>query len=114
MTGVNPIGWFIVAFFLIGGIIFWIAEPGIGIGQIWVAVAVLVGLIYVAINRRGRQMQQLRQTGTPGQATILEMTQTGVYINENPQVKLKMRIEAAGIPPYELEKKVTVPMIALG
>jgi Short C-terminal domain len=114
VTGVNPVGWFIVVFFLVGGIIFWVTIPGIGIGQIWTAVAAFLALLYFGINRRGQKVKQLRQTGTPGTATILEMTQTGVYINENPQVKLKMRIEATGIPPYELEKRVTVPMIALG
>jgi len=114
MTRVNPVGWFIVVFFLVGGIIFWITIPDIGIGQIWTIVAAFLALLYFTINRRGQRVQQLRQTGTPGTATVLEMTQTGVYINENPQVKLKMRIEASGIAPYELEKRVTVPMIALG
>jgi hypothetical protein len=59
-------------------------------------------------------MQSLTKTGRPGQAQVLEMTQTGVYVNENPQVKMKLRVEAQGIPPYECEKKATVPLIALG
>ena len=110
----NATGWFIVAFFLIGGIAFWIALPWVGIGQIWVGVAVLIGIVYALMSRRADQMEALRTRGLPGQARILEMTQTGVYINENPQVKLKLHVEAAGIPPYDLEKKVTVPLIALG
>jgi hypothetical protein len=114
VTRVNPVGWFIVAFFLIGGIAFWIALPWVGIGQIWVVVAVIVGLVYIAVQRRAAKAESLRTTGAPGQAHILEMTQTGVYINENPQVKMRLRIEAQDIPPYEIEKRVTVPMIALG
>jgi hypothetical protein len=114
MTRVNPIGWFIVAFFFIGGIAFTIALPWVGIGQIWIAVSVVIALVYFLVNRRASAMQALTKTGLPGQAQILEMTQTGVYINENPQVKMKLHVEAQGIPPYECEKKVTVPMIALG
>src|SRR5919199_2836800 len=77
-------------------------------------VAVVIAIVYFLVNRRASAMQELTQTGLPGQAQILEMTQTGVYINENPQVKMKLRVEARGLAPYECEKKVTVPMIALG
>src|ERR687885_1573691 len=108
MTRVNAGGWFIVAFFLIGGIAFTIAMPSIGIGQIWIAVAVLVGGIYLAINRRTGRKLALRQTGLPGTAQVLEMTQTGVYINENPQVKLHLQVQAQGLAPYQCEVKATV------
>ncbi len=37
-----------------------------------------------------------------------------MYVNNQPQVKLRLRIEAPGVPAYELEKRVTVPLIALG
>jgi hypothetical protein len=114
MTRVNPVGWFIVAFFLIGGIAFTVAMPSIGIGQIWIGVAVLVGLIYLAIGRRASRMEGLRRTGLPGTAQVLEMSQTGVYINENPQVKMKLQVQAQGLAPYEVEKKATVPLIAIG
>jgi hypothetical protein len=114
VTRPNAIGWFIVAFFLIGGIAFWVALPWVGIGQIWVAVAVGIGALYLFMGRRAGRAEALRTTGLPGQAQILEMTQTGVYINESPQVKLKLQIQATGIPPYQLEKRITVPLIALG
>src|SRR5919197_3220385 len=106
MTRVNPIGWFIVAFFFIGGVAFTIALPWVGIGQIWIAVSIVIGLVYFFVNRRADAMRALTRTGLPGQAQILEMTQTGVYINENPQVKMKLHVEAQGLAPYECEKKV--------
>jgi hypothetical protein len=114
VTRVSGFGWVIVAFFFVGGIAFTIALPWVGIGQIWIAVSVVIGLIYFFVNRRADAMQALTKSGLPGQAQVLEMTQTGVYINENPQVKMRLRVEAQGIAPYECEKKVTVPMIALG
>jgi hypothetical protein len=114
MTRVNPVGWFIVAFFLIGGIAFTIALPWVGIGQIWIGVALLVAVIYLVIGRRASRMEGLRQTGLPGTAQVLEMSQTGVYINENPQVKMKLQVQAQGLAPFQVEKKATVPLIAIG
>lgn len=114
MTRVAWWGWLIAAFFFIGGVAFTIAAPGIWIGQIWIAVSVVIGIVYSSVNRRAATMQALTKTGRPGQAQVLEMTQTGVYINENPQVKMRLRVDAQGIPPYECEKKATVPLIALG
>jgi hypothetical protein len=114
MTRINAGGWFIVAFFLIGGIAFTIAMPDIWIGQIWIAVAVLVGVIYLVINRRTDRKLALRQTGLPGTARVLDMTQTGVYINENPQVKMNLQVQAQGLAPYQCEIKATVPLIAIG
>ena len=79
----NPAGFPLVLFFLIGGIVFWITIPDIFIGQIWVAVAVFVGGVFVFVGRRGAAQAKLKQTGIPGQAQILEIEQTGVYINNN-------------------------------
>ncbi len=110
----NAIGWVLVAFFLIGGIAFTVTIPEIFIGQIWIAVSLFLAGLYLWMGRRAGKLEALRRSGKPGTATILEMTQTGVYINEQPQVKLKLRVEGPGIQPYELEKSVVVPLIALG
>jgi hypothetical protein len=110
----NAIGWSLVLFFLIGGIAFWITIPDIFIGQIWVVVALGLGALYLFMNRGASKMDELKRTGAPGTATIQGMTQTGVYVNEQPQVRLKLHIQASGMEPYEMEKTLTVPMIALG
>jgi hypothetical protein len=110
----NAVGWGLVLFFLVGGIAFWITIPDIFIGQIWVAVSLFLAAVYFFMNKRADQSEQLKLTGIPGRATILELTQTGMYINEQPQVKLKLRVEPQGQQPYELEKRITVPLVALG
>jgi hypothetical protein len=110
----NRFGWVLLAFFLIGGIAFWIAIPEVWIGQIWVAVSVMVGILYVRMFLRAEQHDQMRRQGTPGQAQILEMTQTGVYVNEQPRVTLRLSIQAPGVAPFEDTKTHTVPLIALG
>jgi hypothetical protein len=113
-TRVNAVGWVLVLFFLAGGVLFWITIPEIFIGQIWVAVSAFLAFIYAVITARGRAAARLRRDGLPGRATILEMTQTGTYVNQQPLVKLKLRIEGTGIEPFETEKRIVVPLIALG
>jgi hypothetical protein len=110
----NPVGWALIAFFFVGGIVFWIALPDIFIGQIWVAVSLLLALIFGLIGLAGRRAARLKTEGIRGQATILGAEQTGVYVNEQPQVKLTLRVEASGIQPFEIDKSVIVPLIALG
>lgn len=110
----NNIGWFIVIFFLAGGIFFWIVIPEIWIGQIWVVVALGLAALYVFMGRRADAADKLKREGIPAEGQILEMTQTGMYVNEQPQVKLKLRISGGGLTPFEAEKKIVVPLIALG
>lgn len=110
----NMIGWILAGFFLVGGIAFYLIMPGIWIGQIWIGVAVLLIGIYVFMSMRGDRMAALRRSGTPAKATILEMSQTGIYINEMPQVRFKLRVEPTGGAAYEMNRTMTIPHIALG
>ena len=88
--------------------------PGIGIGQIWVVVAVFLIALFFFLGRRAQANEKLKREGIPGTAQILEAEQTGMYVNNQPQVRLRLRVEAPGIAPYEVDKRVTVPLIAIG
>jgi hypothetical protein len=110
----NKFGWVIVGFFLVGGIVFYLTIPQVMIGQIWIVVALGLAGLYMYLEWRANRAGELRQRGTPGTATILDMTQTGMYINEMPQVRFKFRVEGRGMEPYEVNKTMTVPHIALG
>lgn len=110
----NKTGWALVLFFFGGGIFFWITQPDIYIGQIWVAVSVFLGILYASMILRVNRAQALAQTGVRGQAQIMEMTQTGMMVNNQPRVKLKLRVSAAGVPTFEDTRTETVPLIALG
>ena len=67
--------------------------------------------------RRGEAHRQaLLQTGKAGEATVLEVHDTGVTINNNPRVRLKVRIDVPHEPPVEgthamLVSRVGVPRI---
>ncbi|MCZ2122184.1 MAG: hypothetical protein LC108_07975 [Anaerolineales bacterium] len=51
--------------------------------------------------------------GTPGQAKILSLQDTGMLINHQPRVTLVLEIEVAMRPPYQVTKTMTVPLIRL-
>jgi hypothetical protein len=106
--------WVILAFFVVGGIAFWITMPDILIGPIWVGVSLILGVFYVVMFMRAEAAEEFKRTGTPGQAQILEVSQTGVYVNNQPRVTMKLRVEAPGVAPFEDTTTQTVPLVALG
>jgi len=116
MMRVNPIGWSIFAFFFVAGIVLTVTDPEgeTLIGPIWVAVSLVLLTVYLWMGRSARKAEQLKREGIPGQAQVLEMTQTGVYVNEQPRVRLKLRVEAPGVTPFEDEDTHTVGLIFLG
>src|SRR5215208_3191088 len=100
----NAVGWILVGFFVILGIawtlVFTVFEPAgvegpawIG-GPIWIATGLLLATIYFALARRADSAEQLKREGIAGQAHVLEMTQTGAYINNQPRVRFRLRVEA--------------------
>ncbi|MGH8518660.1 MAG: hypothetical protein ACREUE_14505 [Panacagrimonas sp.] len=107
----------LIAFFGVGGVLFWIFLPGIGIGPIWVAVAVLLLVIYGVItwSVRGRRQraERLLREGLPGFARILEAEGTGVSVNHRPQVRLRLRVEVSGRASYETEIREVLPFLGL-
>ena len=110
----NSVGWGLVLFFLLGGIAFTIAIPEIWLGQIWVVVALGLAALYLVMGRRAAKAEKLRTTGIPATATILQVEQTGMYVNEQPQMRFVLRVDAEGREPFEVEKTSVVPFVALG
>jgi hypothetical protein len=106
----------LVAFFFLGGVALMIPEQtrAIWIGQIWVVVSLGLAALYLGMIRRANKADRLRAVGTPGEAIIKGMTQTGTYINYQPVVKLELEVHPEGLPAYSLRKKKVVPQIGLG
>jgi hypothetical protein len=83
--------------------------------------AVIMGLVgtillFVArgMLRRYNEAQRLRVEGVAGQAQVLEMSQTGVTMNDQPQIRIRLMISAPGHGTYEKTVKEYVPLIMLG
>lgn len=111
----DRIGWGIVVLFGGGGALFilFMREAWL-LGVIWIGVALFLAVLYTVMNKRADRAEKLKREGIPGRANILEMTQTGTYVNQNPRVRLKLRIEAPGVPTFESKDTYTVPLVAMG
>jgi hypothetical protein len=77
-----------------------------------------VGLLLLLWGRRWSRAfadaQRLKSQGVPGQATITGMRQTGVYVNEQPQIELQLRVQTEMHGPYDVTVKEYVPLMLLG
>jgi hypothetical protein len=76
--------------------------------------AVILFLIGMRLHRRFREAQALRANGVRGTAQVLGAQQTGVYLNEQPQLALQLRISAPGHGTYDTTIKDYVPFVAMG
>jgi hypothetical protein len=75
-----------------------------------------VGLLLWARRwaRGYKEAQRLRTSGVPGQAQIMSMRQTGVYMNEQPQVQLSLQVPTEMHGPYQTTVTEYVPLMLLG
>jgi hypothetical protein len=60
------------------------------------------------------EAQRLRTQGVPGQASIVSMRQTGVYLNEQPQVELTLQVQTEMHASYQVTVREYVPLMMLG
>jgi hypothetical protein len=56
---------------------------------------------------------RLFHTGARAPAYIVSLEETGTEINDNPRVRIRLRVEPPGEPPFEVERKVLVSRIAI-
>jgi hypothetical protein len=64
--------------------------------------------------RRYNEAQRLRAEGVDGQAQIMEMSQTGVTMNDQPQIRLRLMVTTPEHGTYEITVKEYVPLMLLG
>lgn len=84
----------------------WMLWTGLGVTLLDVLIAFLI-----AIGRTNGQRKtfRLQQVGRRGVAEILSVEQTGVRINDQPLLDLKVRISGADIAPFEASSKTVIP-----
>jgi hypothetical protein len=93
--------------------------PFVGFG-FWLTAAILglTGGVLVAIGLRVRKSaddaERILRTGIDGSATITGLTQTGVSMNDNPQVEIGLSVRLPGKEPYAATRREFVPLILLG
>jgi hypothetical protein len=79
------------------------------IGVIWVIVAMGVGGWYSSIANRQMAEQQLFQTGERATAVIEGVEQTGMEINNQPQVYLTLRVQPRNGHEFIHQRKLVLP-----
>ncbi|HEY9312303.1 SHOCT domain-containing protein [Williamsia sp.] len=106
---VGPI--FLVAYYIIDDpTVGWMFYTGLGITILDVVIAFFVARFTYQGKRR---RFELEQTGRLGVADVVSVEQTNVQVNDQPMMKLKLRIHGDGIAPFEADKRLVVPMMHL-
>jgi hypothetical protein len=83
-------------------------------GGILALVGIALIVVGVVVGRRAAATDQLLQTGTAGTAAITGLTQTGMYFNENPQIRMQLLVTLPGQTPYAAAHSEIVPLMLLG
>ncbi len=79
------------------------------IGSIFASIfAAIFGWVYLAFIKPLFDSQKIMKTGVEALATIINVWDTGVTINENPQIGIKLKVEPVSLPPYEVDTKQLV------
>src|SRR5512137_273215 len=80
---------------------------------ITVVVLVVVFVVFRRVFSNIGQSNRLLTTGEAAQATVLRLWDTGVKLNDNPQVGLMLEVRPASRPAYQVETKCFVSLIKL-
>lgn len=77
--------------------------------------AVGLGLIVIGliVGRRAAEIDRILDTGVAGTAQVTGITQTGMYLNEQPQLELNLLVNLPGRPAYAATHKSFVPLMLM-
>ena len=57
--------------------------------------------------------REVRANGLPATATVLQIWETGVRVNDNPVVGFLLEVNAEGLEPYQAETKALISILAI-
>jgi hypothetical protein len=101
------------AAFLVAGVVACFADPNLRMmGGSFILTAALMLSLSWGLTRSSEKEARVLATGKAGRATILEVVDTGITMNESPRVRLKVRIDVPGEPPIEATRAVFVSRVA--
>ena len=69
------------------------------------------GAVYYFYAQKRKRLQHLVDNGVAGTAVVKTLDQTGLFINNVPQIAMTLEITAPNIPTYTIVKKSEIPMI---
>jgi Protein of unknown function (DUF3592) len=75
---------------------------------------VILAVVFLPMIRGSMRSSQLMKTGVSAQAQILKVWQTGMYVNEQPQLGMTLQVTPAdGSAPFQAEAKKVVSMVQI-
>ena len=72
-----------------------------------------IGIPIYLMRSNQKKAQALMASGTPGEATVLQLADTGMRINDNPRISMLLEVRVPGYPAYQIQKTATVPLIRM-
>jgi hypothetical protein len=93
--------------------------PAAAFGFILTAIILgITGLVLIVAGWRSGassdEADRITSTGIAGTATVTGLTQTGMSLNDQPQVEIELLVQLPGRPSYTAKHKEFVPLILLG
>jgi hypothetical protein len=73
-----------------------------------------IGLVFAYVGWRAANKDRLHEEGIEGTARILSVTQSGLWMNNNPVIVLDLAVTLPNEPTYEVRHRETVPQVMLG
>ena len=104
---------------VLAGVFLVIGVLGAGSGMLLTGALLGVTGVLLALwarrwQKRFAEAQRIKATGVAGSARIVGMRQTGVYMNEQPQIELNLEVTSSMQGPYQVVLKEYVPLMLLG
>src|SRR5450759_2809790 len=78
-----------------------------------VVVVVVLGIVFLPMLRGSMQSSKLLQTGVAAKAQILKVWQTGMYVNEQPQLGMVLNVMPDNGAAFQVEAKKVVSMVQI-
>lgn len=84
----------------------WLLPTGLAITILDLVIGVLIGR---GRYRSAQKLHRLRSNGRPARAQVVSFDPTNVRINDQPLLKLRLRIHGDDLAPFEVESSTVVP-----
>jgi len=100
-------------------------DMGAGLGIVITLVSILFSLVvfggvafvmwkvFGGLMKQSQERQALLATGMPAMGRVIQLVDTGMLVNNNPQVRIVVEVQMPGRPPYPADTTMIVSMLAI-
>lgn len=89
----------------------WMRPVGIGVTALMVVIGVVLG---IWSYRRRAKKHRLSTTGRVARGDVLAIEPTNMMVNNQPMIRLALRIHGPGVQPFEVDVKRVIPIALTG